>query len=59
MEHGMIVEGELIKIALEKCLTLFDHSSLMSSLRYALLGGLGGEGCTVSLREGFVNGFLD
>jgi hypothetical protein len=59
IEQGMIVDGELIQIALEKCLTPSDHSSSMASLRIASLGGSGGEGGTVGLREGSVKGFLD
>jgi hypothetical protein len=43
IEHGMIVEGELLQTASEKCLIPSVHSSLMSSLRDASLRGSGGE----------------
>ena len=43
MEHGMIMEGDSIQPASEKCLVPSDHSSLISSLRSASLRGSGGE----------------
>jgi hypothetical protein len=55
----MIVEGELIQIASKKHLTPSDHSFFMDSLRIALLGGSGGKGGTVGLKEGSIKGFLD
>jgi hypothetical protein len=59
IEQGMIVEGELIQIASKKHLTPSDHSFFMDSLRIALLGGSGGKGGTVGLKEGSIKGFLD
>jgi hypothetical protein len=59
MEHGMIVEGELIQNNSKKCFIPFDHSFLMSSLRKTSLGGSVREGGTMSLREGSFKGFLD
>jgi hypothetical protein len=58
-EQGMIVEGELIQITSGKQLTPSDHSAFMDSLKISLLGGSGGKGGTVGLREGSVKGFLD
>ena len=43
MEHGMIMEGDSIQPASEKCLVSSDHSSLISSLRSVSLRGSGGE----------------
>ena len=43
MEHGMIVEGESIQTASEKCPFPFDNSSLVSSLRNASSRGSGGD----------------
>jgi hypothetical protein len=59
IEQGMIVDGELIQIASEKRLTPSDYSSSMASSRIATLGGSGGKGGTVGLREGSVKGFLN
>ena len=54
IEHGMIVEGILVQMSLEKHLAPFDRSSFTTSSRKGLLRGLGGEGGTVGLREGSV-----
>ena len=59
IEQGVIVEGELIQIASEKCFSPFDNSSLMASLRDASLRISGGERGIVGLREGFVKRSLD
>ena len=59
IEQEVIVEGELIQIALEKHFSLSDHSSFMASSRGASLQGSGGEGDTVGLREGSVKRSLD
>jgi len=60
IEQGVIVEGELIPIALEKHFSPSDQSSFMISSRGASLWGSGGEGGgTVGLREGSVKRSLD
>ena len=59
IEQGVIVEGELIQIASEKCFSPSDQSSFMASSRGASLRGSGGEGGTVGLREGSVKRSLD
>jgi hypothetical protein len=59
IEQGMIIEGELIQIKSDKRLTPSDHSFFMASLRISLLGGSGGKGGTVGLKEGSIKGFLD
>jgi len=59
IEQGVIVEGELIQIASEKCFSPSNQSSFMTSSRGALLWGSGGEGGAVGLRGGSVKEFLD
>ena len=59
IEQGVIVEGELIQIALEKRLTPSDHSSPMASLIIVLLRISAGERGTVGLREGSAKRSLD
>jgi len=59
IKQGVIVEGELIQIASEKCFSPSDQSSFMASSRGASLRELGGEGGTVDLSEGSVKRSLD
>jgi hypothetical protein len=56
MEQGMIIEGELIQSALEKCPTPVNHFFSIASM--IDVSGLEGEGGTVGLGEGFVKRFL-
>jgi hypothetical protein len=58
MKQGMIVEGELIKSASEKCSTLVDHFFYMASMIDVSFGGSGGKRGTIGLGEGSVKGFL-
>ena len=55
IEQGVIVEGDLIKIASGKRFSPSDQSSFIASSVSASLRELGGEGGTVGLREGSVN----
>jgi len=59
IEQGVIVEGELIKIASEKQFYPSNLSSFMASSRGASLRESGGEGGTVGLREGSIKRSLD
>ena len=59
IEQGVIVEGELIQIASEKCFSPSDQPSFVASSRGVSLRGLGGEGGAVGLREGSVKRSLD
>ena len=59
IEQGVIVEGELIHNATEKCFYPSNQSSFMASSSGASLQGSGGEGGTVGLREGSVKRSLD
>ena len=57
IEQGVIVEGELIQIALEKCFSPSNQSSFVASSRGVSLRGSGGEGGAVGLRGGSVKEF--
>jgi hypothetical protein len=57
-EQGMIVEGEQIQSASEKCSTSVNHFFSMASMIDVSVGGSGGKGGIVGLGEGSVKGFL-
>ena len=59
IEQGLIMEGELIQIALEKHFSPSDHSSFLASSRVASLRISGGERGTVGLKEGSIKISLD